>query len=227
MAEKNPALGAADVVVTLGAPDDTEDYTLKVRPLVIKTLCATHGGLRPCIEKIQALDMNLMLQVVMLGTDAKGRMARELEEWIDMFLEPCYAALFGLNIGLSPDVDVSYFMAYPWHHHSECMHLSCMTNNMRWNRATGGCVPSVIAGADAQAYTGGDAQCSKVMDKYERVACKQTTSDLSAQLTKFKNCWSSNSIGNVDHMINYFCLPVLTTTKSTTANLLANMDACV
>ena len=80
MAEKNPALGAADVVVTLGAPDDTEDYTLKVRPLVIKTLCATQGGLRPCIEKIQALDMNLMLQVVMLGTDAKGRMARELED---------------------------------------------------------------------------------------------------------------------------------------------------
>ena len=80
MAEKNPALGAGDVVVTLGAPVDTEDYTLKVRPLVIKTLCATHGGLRPCIEKIQALDMNLMLQVVMLGTDAKGRMARELKD---------------------------------------------------------------------------------------------------------------------------------------------------
>ena len=80
MAEKKALLGAADVTVTLGAPDDREDYILKFRPIIPKTLCSAYGGLRPCLEKIQALDMNMMLQVIALGTDAKGKAARELDE---------------------------------------------------------------------------------------------------------------------------------------------------
>ena len=153
-------------------------------------------------------------------------MAIELEEWIDMYMEPCYAAIFGTNIGSTPDVDVTYFMAYSWHHHKECMNLSCITNNMRWDRANGGCVPSVTTGRNAQAYTGTTTHCSTQIDKYERVQCKHDDGTISADLTKYQTCWTNNGIGNLDHMINYFCLPQVTTTKSTKSNLVANLNAC-
>lgn len=80
MTDKKHSLGAGNVTITLGAPDETEDYTLRPTPLVIKTLCVNHGGLRPCIEKIQALDMNMVLQTILLGADAKGKVAREIED---------------------------------------------------------------------------------------------------------------------------------------------------
>lgn len=73
-------LGAGNVTVTLGAPDDSHDYVLKPTPLVIKTLCATYGGLRPCIERVQALDLNMALHTVTLGVGAKGRAATEVED---------------------------------------------------------------------------------------------------------------------------------------------------
>ena len=36
----------------------------------------------------------------------------ELDEWVDMYYQPCLAALFGMNIGSNPDVEVQYFLAY-------------------------------------------------------------------------------------------------------------------
>ena len=154
-------------------------------------------------------------------------MARELQDWIDMFMEPCYAALFGMNVGNTSDTDITYFMAYPWHQHEECMKLSCLTNNMRWDRDNGGCVPSVIAGRNAQGYDADkDDYCSKKIDKFEQIECKNHVSTLIAQMTKFKTCWTDNAIGNVDHMINYFCLPQVTTTKSTTTGLVTALNNC-
>lgn len=154
-------------------------------------------------------------------------MAMELSEWIEMYMEPCYAALFGTNIGFTPDVDVTYFMAYPWHHHDECMKLSCLTNSMRWNRSDGsGCIPSIVAGRQAKAYEG-TANCAKEIDLYDQEVCKNKEAYLTAQLTKFQTCWTGNNIPNVDHMINYFCLPQLTTSQSSKAGtLLASLDTC-
>lgn len=154
-------------------------------------------------------------------------MAMEMNEWIEMFMEPCYAALFGTNVGFTPDVDVTYFMAYPWHHHDECMKLTCLTNNMRWDRKTGkSCVPSIVSGRQAKDYDGA-AKCATELDLYDQEVCKNKEDYLDTQLTKFKKCWGDNTIPNVDHMINYFCLPQLTTTKSKIAgNLLASLDAC-
>lgn len=74
------SLGAGNVTVTLGAPDDTVDYVLKPTPLVIKTLCATYGGLRPCIERVQALDLNMALHTITLAAGIKGRAATEMED---------------------------------------------------------------------------------------------------------------------------------------------------
>ena len=80
MTDKKPALGAGNVKITLGAPDDLEDYMLMPLPIVAKTISATYGGLRPCIGKVQDLDMNAMLHLVTIGTDAKGKRAREIED---------------------------------------------------------------------------------------------------------------------------------------------------
>lgn len=91
MTEKH-LLGAGNVTVTLGAPDDTADYVLKPTPLVIKTLCATYGGLRPCIERVQALDLNMALHAITLGVGVKGRAATELE---DRFWQTATANLIG------------------------------------------------------------------------------------------------------------------------------------
>ena len=55
----------------------------------------------------------------------------ELDEWVDMYYQPCVAALFGMNIGSNPDVESQYFFAYGWLSHSACMRLSCLADNMR------------------------------------------------------------------------------------------------
>ena len=43
-----------------------------------------------------------------------SHMGNELDEFIDMYYRPCIAALFGTNVGSSPDVEAKYFMAYGW-----------------------------------------------------------------------------------------------------------------
>ena len=110
-------------------------------------------------------------------------MGEELDEWIKMYYTPCIFALFGMNVGQSPSAEVAYFTAYPWHHHSECMHLSCLTQNMRWDRSEGGgCVPGLMTGGlTATDYAEGDAQekeCAKDAScsnpySFSRSSCKK------------------------------------------------------
>lgn len=72
-------LGAGNVTVTLGDGEDAADYVLKPLPIVIKHLCAEFGGLRSCIQRVQDLDMNMMLRAVALATNVKGSAAVDLE----------------------------------------------------------------------------------------------------------------------------------------------------
>lgn len=44
-------------------------------------------------------------------------MAGELNEFMDMYYEPCLAALFGTNIGNDSDTDPKSFMAKSWYNH--------------------------------------------------------------------------------------------------------------
>merc|ERR1711957_201161 len=43
---------------------------------------------------------------------------QELDEFVEMYYQPCVAALFGMNVGTSPDTEPQYFMAYGWLSHS-------------------------------------------------------------------------------------------------------------
>ncbi len=147
-------------------------------------------------------------------------LGNELVEWIDMFYAPCMAALYGSNFGATPDLDESYFMAFPWHSHDECMHLSCLSTNMRWDRNEGGCTPGIMSGGNTPGYESGkDGQCSKDSEKSSRgneEKCKYDQSKLSSFHRKVTNCWKGTTVlgtGQIDYFINHFCNPQLTGTK--------------
>lgn len=160
--------------------------------------------------------MHLKMAIDPLGDYGMiAQLGREMDEWVEMFLEPCFAALFGSNIGSTPDVDFSYFMAYPWYNHPECMKLTCVAPNMRWDRSRGGCVPSFITGIGAPGYADGDEYCAKSLDdEYEDDAeevCTYNTTTLSSFHTRVQNCWNStNALTGIDYLIKNYCNPQLT-----------------
>ena len=143
-------------------------------------------------------------------------MTRELDEWIAMYYSPCLAELYGMNVGSTPTTDVSYFMAYPWYKHDTCMKLSCLVNQMRWDRVTGaGCIPSVITGWDSPDYGADETAepyCAKKWDEATSTEnCKIPTDDLVVFQTGVKACWNATLLNsNVDYLINNFCLPTIT-----------------
>jgi hypothetical protein len=140
-------------------------------------------------------------------------LAKELDEWIAMFYSPCLAAIYGMNIGTTPSTDTSYFMAYPWYRHPECMHLTCLTNNFRWDRESGGCVPGLITGSDANGYGDGaddmNENCAQDEEAYDDTpTCKHSSAELSAFHGDVTNCWSNTLPSpSVDYLINHFCNP--------------------
>ena len=145
-------------------------------------------------------------------------MTRELDEWTKMYYSPCLAALYGMNLRTkdktTSDVEDKYFMAYPWYSHTECSYISCLSNNMRWDRVNGGCVPSIVTGATAtNAYTGTESKCSIDI---ESNACEHSNSALTSMYTKVQNCHAGQP-GSIDFIMDNFCMPQLTGTKLTTA----------
>ena len=142
-------------------------------------------------------------------------MAREVDEYIEMFYQPCLAALFGTNVGTSSDTDPIYFMAYPWHTHNECLHLSCFGNGMRWDREQGGCTPGLITGTASIGYNGGDNFCSKDPEQDgEDEICKYTSGTLDEFHSDAMTCWEESlPAGRIDYFMDHFCMPSITTQK--------------
>jgi hypothetical protein len=138
----------------------------------------------------------------------------ELDEWIAMYYTPCMAALYGMNIGSTPNTDVTYFMAYPWYHHPECMKLSCLAQNMRWDRENGGCqTTSLITGYGASDYGGGadDKNTMCLLNPEtsgDTETCKWNSAELNTFHTNVMACWNNTqTVGAVDYVINAFCNP--------------------
>ena len=162
-----------------------------------------------------------------------SHMGKELDEFLDMFVQPCYSALFGSNILSSPGGDPSYFMAYPWHTHNECNKLSCMGLAMRWDRTdeSGGCVPSLISGATAPGYvTNGEPKCLKAVENGEMV-CKHKSAELAATHRKTVNCWAETiPRGSVNYFMENYCMPTIKNevlpTEAKQQLVLKNRQAC-
>jgi hypothetical protein len=162
-------------------------------------------------------------------------MGRELDEWMEMYYAPCLAALFGTNIGTNPDTDPIYFMAYPWHTHDECTYLSCLANNMRWDRIEGGCTTSLMVGRGAANYNkdtnGAEPNCAKeVKADGSEEECKIPNSALVDQYSDSTTCWTTNIQDeySVTYFMDHFCMPDLTGDDEDTTKksfLQANYDA--
>ena len=153
---------------------------------------------------------------------------QELDEFVEMYYQPCVAALFGMNVGTSPDTEPQYFMAYGWLSHSACTKLSCLADNMRWDRDTGqGCVTSLFVGADAHPYGTRDPSpfCKKDNTKgdLDVEVCKYTEAAYTDLQEAANTCWRGTgtgpgqySIASPAYLLNYFCMPEITAVTATT-----------
>ncbi len=139
-------------------------------------------------------------------------LGKELDEFIEMFYQPCLAALFGSNIGKTFETDATYFMALPWHTHEECAKLSCLGNGMRWDRSNGsGCVPGIIAGSSAHGYDNDDDRHCQKDPNSSYNACKHQSNDLKQFHSKVINRWESVlPKERIDYYIDKLCIPDLT-----------------
>ena len=76
-------------------------------------------------------------------------LGNELDELIEMYYSPCVVDRFGTHQGSTPDGEPHNLMAYSWTILDACAKLSCLVDNMRWDRSDDivDCVPSLIVRA--------------------------------------------------------------------------------
>ena len=85
-------------------------------------------------EQIEMLTTVKELQLMLDPATNYGlirQMCREMDEFVEMYYQPCIAALFGTNIVANLDTDPQYFLAYGWLTHNACGYLSCLADNIR------------------------------------------------------------------------------------------------
>ena len=186
-------------------PDQYEYYFLKPQEGVQYTVSSTSLTVA---ELRMALDPTKDYGLV-------TNMGRELDEFIDMFYQPCIASLFGSEIGSNPGTDPKYFMAYPWYHYDSCNVLSCLAENMRWGRDGTGCIPSLITGINAPEFSGED--CSYDDDGFEEEeSCKFEDAILNKYREGARQCWGNSSFDIVPtYLMDHFCQPTITMNKET------------
>ena len=140
-----------------------------------------------------------------------AQLGREMDEWIEMFYSTCLGSLYGMDIGSSTGTDVTYFMAYPWHTHDNCMKLSCITGGFRWDRGAATCIPGILNGYGTDGYTGED-HCAKDDETYDAAGetCKYPTTNMHRYHTSATNCWQHLPFTGVDYLMNHYCNPQMT-----------------
>ena len=136
-------------------------------------------------------------------------MEDELDEFMDMFYQPCISALFGTDIGTSPDAEPHFFMASGWMSHDACSKLSCLAENMRWNRDGSGCIPSLIAGNNAPLHHSKNNNECKEYDMSDHrdgsEACKNEVSEFDQYENDVTGCWRNEIVPA--YLMDNFCEP--------------------
>merc|ERR1711957_344652 len=177
------------------------------------------------VEVAGILEMDFTVKEMRLALDPLNNFSlpravgEELDEWVDMYYQPCVAALFGMNVGSNPDVESQYFLAYGWLSHSACMRLSCLADNMRWDRKAsgGGCTTSLLVGYYAENYqskdSNGDADALCKKDNSNMVeqsgeACKYDQEYLFKVQSAHNHCFACGV--SPAFILNEFCMPQLT-----------------
>eukprot|EP00588_Corethron_pennatum_P005921 CAMPEP_0194288234 /NCGR_PEP_ID=MMETSP0169-20130528/36393_1 /TAXON_ID=218684 /ORGANISM="Corethron pennatum, Strain L29A3" /LENGTH=626 /DNA_ID=CAMNT_0039035173 /DNA_START=418 /DNA_END=2298 /DNA_ORIENTATION=- len=140
----------------------------------------------------------------------------ELDEYVDMYYNPCMAALFGMNADVvmnanaagesdEPGEIFDYFMMKQWNSHPECAYASCVVPTNSWNNREGGCGPSF--GQNPVPTLPVLEYCAKKFDSQEKeMVCKRSATKWSEKLEKLDGCWK-NSTPFV--LIERYCIPRL------------------
>jgi len=140
----------------------------------------------------------------------------ELDEYVDMYYNPCMAALFGMNSDVllsADDADtgdlsepgdmLDYFMMKQWNSHPECAYASCVIPTNSWNNQEGGCAPSFGQSPEDQGIAVLD-HCAKELElKTRNLKCKR---DIKAQVAKLDTCWMEST---PFVLIERYCTPRL------------------
>jgi len=158
----------------------------------------------------RAIDFSFTVLELKLALDPFGDyslvkiLGEEIDEFVEMFYSPCLAAILGLNQFNTPESDPQFFKAKPWYEHEQCMKLSCVADNMKWDRQKGGCIPSTLNSAEARiektdceygsenesASSCSPKFCSKKYDEDKKEEnCKVEEEQQQKALRKYNTCW--------------------------------------
>ena len=194
----------------------------------------SHHILKPqdTVKYDETIEFTFTVAELRMALDPKAdygmvkHMGRELDEFITMFYRPCIAAIFGTNVGSNPGTDPQFFMAYPWYDHDECSQLSCLADNMRWDREGTGCIPSLLTGQDSPDTFKEDLCALDEDANGEEEVCKHSTETLNDYRTGSKLCWSyekDNALVPI-YLIDHFCMPQLQDLVVTDESRKKNLD---
>lgn len=164
--------------------------------------------------------LNFTLKHLKVALDPLGdfglvnHMSQELDEYTEMFYRICINSLF--SSGADQD-EATNFMAAPWQSHDRCMQLSCLQEDMRWNRMLDGtCVPSMIQGTRAAPFPDGRQFGCKLDSTLsgDTELCQYSSALMSSYYSKAVTCWLSalpQALEKISYFIGMFCSPEVTT----------------
>lgn len=116
----------------------------------------------------------------------------ELDRFMQMYYNPCIAALHGQGVDVSLDGESSpeYFMRHSWREHQECYYESCLIPENSWKLVGGGCSTSLGYAGDATTAVG----------------------TIPQDLQGVKDCWGENP---PLVLLDKYCSPRLSERKTT------------
>ena len=169
------------------------------------------------IELDSTFKENFILKELRLAIDPLNdygmvrHLGKEMDEWVDMYYQPCIASIFGTNVGDNSETDPTYFAAYPWYTHDACAFMSCLGSNMRWDRKDGGCVQGLMTGLISAEYKDNeDTKCTRTDEGGVIENCKYKQSDLQTFRTNATTVWNTLPSFQISHIMRHFCLPDIT-----------------
>jgi len=137
----------------------------------------------------------------------------ELEEYVDMFHNPCMSALFGMNSNgveaSEPGDMLDYFKMEEWDSHPECKYADCLIPTNTWDSTIGGCGPSFgQVGTGVLPTSNEDKRfCAKQLDSDTgKLVCKRKTDKWKTEIGHLNGCWK-DSFPFV--LIDRYCTPRL------------------
>ena len=156
-------------------------------------------------------------------------LSKELDEYLDKFVSPCLAALYGSSdLTTNNQVDNDFFLKTTWDEHAVCSDFTCLEEDKRWGRkASGaGCVNGLMTGLDAEAYDSADeSNCSLTVNSEGNEECKYVSSVLSQFQEDADKCWTHLPHKSISYLMYQFCTPMMTSqTLSSTSTLSTNLS---